>query len=91
MLIDTGAPQIDVTHGIPDWFMDLMPEGTTPERAMHQYAYHIVGKLSEYHSSKFARRFFLGHWPFLGRLAEIYPEIFDEVMTAYAEVLAASK
>jgi hypothetical protein len=31
------------------------------------------------------------HWGFLSRLAEIHPEIFDEVLSAYAEVWAASK
>lgn len=91
MLIDVGAPQIDVTHGIPDWFMDLMPEGTAPERAMHQYAYHLIGKVAEYKSMKFARRFLVGHWPFLARLAEIHPEIFDEVLASYAEVWATAK
>ncbi len=89
--IDTGAPQIDLTHGIPTWFQDEMPEGTTPERMMHQYAYHLIGKLSSYSSMKFARRHLTGHWAFLSRLAEIHPEIFDEVLATYAETWAASK
>lgn len=91
MKIDVGAPQIDVTHGIPDWFMDLMPQGESPERAVHQYAYHLIGKLAEYRSMKFARRFLTGHWLFLARLAETYPEIFDEVLATYAEVWTTEK
>jgi hypothetical protein len=89
--IDTGAPQIDITHGIPTWFQDEMPEDMPPERLMHNYAYHLIGKLGTYKSMMYARRHLVGHWPFLQRLADIHPEIFDEVMTAYAEVYALAE
>jgi hypothetical protein len=91
LIIDTGAPQINPTQGVPDWFVDMMPEGTPPERIMHNYAYNLIGKLSDYSSMKFARKHLMMHWGFLSRLAEIHPEIFDEVLSAYAEVWAASK
>lgn len=87
--IDTGNAA-DATLGIPDWFVDLMPEGTPEDRLIHQYAYHLIGKLAEYRSMKFARKHLLLHWAFLRRLADTHPEIFDEAIGAYAEAWAAS-
>lgn len=88
--IDTGDRAADPTLGIPDWFIDQMPEDMPEARLVHQYAYHLIGKLSEYRSMKFARKHLLLHWGFLRALADTHPEIFDEAMTAYAEVYAAS-
>lgn len=87
--IDTGNAT-DATIGIPDWFVDLMPEGTPEDRLIHNYAYHLIGKLSEYRSMKFARKHLLLHWAFMRRLADTHPEIFDEAVAAYAEAWAAS-
>jgi hypothetical protein len=89
-IIDTGAPQIDVTHGIPDWFRDQMPAGATPERLMHQYGYHLMGKLADYRSDDARRKHLLMHWPFLQRLAGVHPDIFDELLNAYFEAWLAS-
>lgn len=88
--IDTGNTAADGALGIPDWFIDLMPEGTPEARLVHQYAYHLIGKLTEYRSMKFARKHLLMHWAFLQRLSDMHPEIFDEAIGAYAEVWAAS-
>lgn len=89
IVIDTGE-RADATLGIPDWFVDLMPEDTPEDRLIHQYAYHLIGKLAEYRSMKFARKHLLLHWAFLRRLADTHPEIFDEALGAYAEAWAAS-
>lgn len=90
IVIDTGAPAANPLLGIPDWFIDMMPEDMPQDRIIHQYAYHLIGKLSEYRSITFARKHLLLHWGFLRALAETHPEIFDEAMAAYAEVYAAS-
>ena len=90
IVIDTGAPAADPLLGIPDWFVDLFEEGTPQERIIHQYAYHLIGKLAEYRSMKFARKHLLLHWGFLRALADTHPEIFDEALGAYAEAWAAS-
>ncbi len=88
--IDTGD-RADATLGIPDWFIDQMPEDMPQDRLIHQYAYHLIGKLAEYRAMKFARKHLLLHWGFLRALADTHPEIFDEAMAAYAEVFAASE
>jgi hypothetical protein len=85
------AARSDPHPGIPTWFQDEMPDDITPERMAHNYAYHLIGKLSGYKSMKFARKHLIGHWPFLLRLSEIHPEIFDEVLATYAEVWAAAE
>lgn len=90
IVIDTGAPTDDPLRGIPDWFIDMMPTDTPQDRIIHQYAYHLIGKLAEYRSIKFARKHLLLHWGFLLRLADTHPEIFDEALGAYAEAWAAS-
>ena len=90
LTIDTGAQSPDATNSIPDWFVDLMPEGTTPDRLTHDYAYHLIGKLGSYRSMKFARQHLLQHWAFLRQLADSHPEVFDEVMVSYSEAFAAS-
>jgi hypothetical protein len=87
-VIETGPA--DVAHGIPDWFVDQMPADASPERLMHQYGYHLLGKLREYKADTPRRKHLLLHWSFLQRLAGVHPEIFDEVLAAYAEGWAAS-
>lgn len=90
IVIDTGATAVDPLLGIPDWFTDLLPQDMPQDRIIHQYAYHLIGKLSEYRSMKFARKHLMLHWGFLHRLADTHPEIFDEAIAAYAEAWAAS-
>lgn len=90
LVIDTGvAPQRE--YLIPAWFIDQMPEDISDERLAHQYAYHLIGKISEYKSMKFARLQLIGHWQFLRSLADSHPEIFDEVIAVYAEKWASEK
>jgi hypothetical protein len=90
LIIDTGAPAVDLTHGIPDWFQDEMPPGTTPERMMPQFAYNLIGKLGEYKSADARRKCLLAYWPFLQRLAAVHPDIFDELLSSYSEAWLAS-
>ena len=91
IVIDTGERAADPLLGIPDWFIDQMPEDMPQDRLIHQYAYHLIGKLSEYRSMKFARKHLILHWGFLRALADTHPEIFDEAIAAYAEVWAGEK
>ncbi len=90
IVIDTGERAADPLLGIPDWFIDQMPDDMPQDRLIHQYAYHLIGKLAEYRSMKFARKHLLLHWGFLRALADTHPEIFDEAIAAYAEVWAVS-
>ena len=90
IVIDTGAPATNPLLGIPDWFIDMMPEDTPQDRLIHDYAYHLIGKLASYRAMNFARKHLILHWGFLRALADTHPEIFDEAMSAYAEVYAAS-
>lgn len=86
IVIETGVAADPVMNEIPDWFHDLMPPGTPTERVVHQYGYHLVGKLANYKSQKFARICLISNWRFLRYLAESHPGVFDEVLATYSEI-----
>lgn len=82
---DDTIPPTDARAIIPDWFMDQQPEDISEEKAAHDYAYHLIAHFKQPKLMKTVRAHFFARQHFLKRLAEIHPEIFDEVICAYAE------
>ena len=88
--IDTGvfdqAPAL--LAQIPDWFLDQYTVLPDESRALHDYGYHLIGWLQDPNGPKkmaTVRKHFLCHWVFLRNLAEQHPDVFDELLAAYAE------
>lgn len=87
--IDTGgvAQQPRIEQYVPDWFRDQCGDAE-PGRVAHDYAYHIIGRLTDPNGAKRMethRKNLIADWGFLKLLAEEHPEVFDEVLTAFAE------
>lgn len=83
ILIDTGAP--DVLAFIPNWFRDLQPADAPPDRIAHDFAYHLIGDMTNPKTFKTVRKHLLQNWSFLHELAEMHPDVFDEVLQAFVE------
>lgn len=75
----------DARSMVPDWFLDQSPAGAGERTIAHDYAYHLIAEFTKPKTMKTVRRRLLTNTEFLHRLAEIHPEIFDEVICAYAE------
>lgn len=86
-IIDTGTPDDanSVKAMIPDHVLDTLPPDVSDDDAAREFAYHMIWKIQQPKTMDTVRRHYLAQWNFLGRLAAIHPEIFDEVQAAYAE------
>jgi hypothetical protein len=87
MIIDTGTPEdvASIKTYIADFILDALPEDVSDEKAAHDFAYHIIWKINQPRTMDTVRKHYLANWGFLFRLAEIDPDLFDEVQSAYAE------
>lgn len=90
--IDTGAPGAPDTYAppaietlIPDWFRDMAAANTPPEQLAHDYGYHIIGAMQNPKTWPTVRKHILHDWRFLRSLADVHPDVFDEILQAYAE------
>jgi len=83
-VIDTGETA-GVRSLIPDWFLDQYAVAPDDSRAVHDYAYHLIGSVNNPKTMKTVREHTLAAWGFLRALAEMHPEVFDEFICAYAE------
>lgn len=89
-IIDTGPVADPARSLIPDWFWDTYPtDGTSSDRAIHDYGYHLIGALKNPAKMDTVRKHTLAQWQFLRLLAETHPGVFDEFMAAYAERVLA--
>lgn len=88
MIIDTGTPEaneMSIKAFISDFVMDELPEDVSDEDAARAFAYHMIWKIQQPRKMETVRKHYLANWSFLGRLAVIDPEMFDEVQSAYSE------
>ena len=88
MMIDTGTPEqneISIKAFISDFVLDELPADVSDEAAARAFAYHIIWKIQQPKTMDTVRKHYLAQWAFLGRLAAILPDHFDEVQAAYAE------
>jgi hypothetical protein len=88
MIIDTGTPEENansIKALIPAFVLDELPEDVSDEAAASAFAYHMIWKIQQPRKMETVRKHYIANWSFLFRLADIHPEIFDEVQAAYAE------
>jgi hypothetical protein len=84
--IDTGATAEARPHWIiPDWFRDQLPEDADERRAVHDFAYHLIGAMQNPKTFDTVRKHVMANWEFLRTLAEMHPDVFDEFWAAYNE------
>ena len=82
--IDTGAPAFNPVTLLPDWFRDQHPEDAPFERLAFAYGQWMLAEVDRPQMTKTARKHMLFSWRFMGLLAECHPEVFDEILVAYA-------
>lgn len=70
---------------IPDFILDDMPAAVSEYDAAHAYAYHLIWDFKQPKTIATVRKKLLRANSFLTRLAEIDPDLFDEVICAFAE------
>lgn len=88
MIIDTGTPVENaksIKAFIPGFVLDELPEDVTDEAAARAFAYHMIWKIQQPRKMETVRDHYVANWWFLFRLAELEPEVFDEVQMAFAE------
>lgn len=88
MIIDPGTPEenaMSIKAFIPDFVLDELPESATDEEAARAFAYHMIWKIQRPKKMETVRKHYLMQWAFLGRLAVIDPEMFDECQRAFAD------
>lgn len=78
-------PPTDARALIPDFVLDELPDGVDEVKAAQTYAYHLIWQFKQPKMLKTVRDRILFANRFLMRLAEIDPDLFDEVICAYAE------
>lgn len=88
LVIDTGEFAPDMLAGIPDWFIDQMPDGQDAALTLARFGQHMIGELQSPHGPKTmatVRKHILARWSVLRTIADHHPELFDEIMVAYGE------
>lgn len=83
--IDTGMPEHTIRSVLPDWFLDQYEDTTSDAALAHDYGYHMIAKSRQPARLETVRRHFKMSWQALQYIAELQPEVFDEVLCAYAE------
>lgn len=62
-----------------------MPEDATDAQIAHDYGYHLIWQMQNPKMMKTVRKHLLRDFAALEFVAELQPEVFDEVLMAYAE------
>lgn len=75
----------DARAFIPDFIMDDLPDEVSEMKAAQTYAYHLIWDFKQPKMIATVRKKLLRANVFMSRLAEIDPDLFDEVICAYAE------
>lgn len=83
--IDTSAPEYSIRNCLPDWFLDQAHETDTDAQLARAYGYHLIWQMGQRKKLETVRRHFTDAWPALRFIADLQPQVFDEVMCAYAE------
>ena len=82
--IDTGPAPRGLRDRLPDWFLDQEPEDATDARLCFDYGQWLIAATAKPKTVKTVRTHLLAAWWFLPTLAEQHPEVFDELLCAYA-------
>ncbi len=83
--IDTGIQRAwSVRDRLPDWFLDQQPEDATDAQLCFTYGQWLTGETRRPKTVATVRKHLLAAWWFLPHLAEHHPEVFDDLLCAYA-------
>ena len=84
--IDTGAEvqAFDPVNLLPDWFRDQNDENAPFDKLAYTYGQWMLEEVQRPAKAATARKHLLFSWRFLSHLAEVHPEIFDDIFAAYA-------
>lgn len=87
VVIDTGLEVIPrrAADCAPMWLIDMCPENYSPEQIAQAYAHHLIGDMARPKKMETVRKHILAAGPFLLRLGEEQPGLFDEILCAYVE------
>lgn len=84
--IDTGtAPQQwGIRERLPDWFLDQQADDATDAQLAFTYGQWLIGETQRPRKVETVRKHLLAAWRIMPLIAEHHPEVFDQVLTAYA-------
>lgn len=87
MIIDTGHNEPPPPFVSPpyDHVCDMLPPGATEEQIDLAMAHVIMGEMREPKTMKTVRKKMIYHWGRIARLAETHPDVFDAILSEYAE------
>lgn len=81
--IDT-TPQ-SIKRLIPDHVLDQLPDNASDFEAAQAFAHHMIWHMQQPKTMPTVRKHYLAQWAFLAELAELDPDLFDELQRAYAD------
>ena len=84
--IDTGVAlgDFDPRSLMPDWFRDQHAEDAPFERLAFIYGQWIISEIDRPKKAETVRKHLVFSWRFLSQLEACHPEVFDEILVAYA-------
>ena len=83
-IIDTGAPVSPLRDRLPDWFLDQQPDTATDAQLAFTYGQWLIGETQRPKKVETVRKHLLAAWWVLPIIADHHPEVFDELLSAYA-------
>lgn len=83
-VIDTGVQQWSIRDRLPSWFLDQQLDSPTDAQLAFTYGQWLIAETQRPRKAETVRKHLLAAWWFLPTLAELHPETFDELLTAYA-------
>ncbi len=83
-IIDTGATVSPLRDRLPDWFLDQQPETATDAQLAFTYGQWLISETQRPKRVETVRKHLLAAWWCLPIIADHHPEVFDELLCAYA-------
>jgi hypothetical protein len=83
--IDTGtAPAWGIRDRLPTWFLDQQEETATDAQLAFTYGQWLISETRRPKKVATVRDHLLAAWRIMPLIAEHHPEVFDELLCAYA-------
>ena len=82
-IIDTGNKSV-LRERLSDWFLDQQDDAATDAQLAFTYGQWLISETQRPRKVETVRKHILAAWWFLPHLAEHHPEVFDELLCAYA-------
>lgn len=84
--INTGTPvQPTIRNHLPAWFLDMHEDSASDADLARDYGHHMIWQTKQPVKLETVRKHVRQDWAALGFIADLQPEIFDEVICAIAE------